>query len=127
MDNVILKKIDNVILSIKEKCDSAGTSVGDIFIILTFEILRVEISQKKITEYTISAVNQIASNTSHTDYYRDFRELYNQLHDCYIDISELDSRFYDADLPRLVSFEVTSWQKYISKASSSLLNTLPLS
>lgn len=123
----LLNKIDNLIDKIKNKIEKGGQGAADIFIILTFEIARAEIKNKRLTDLTIDALREISATTSHYYYYRDYRDLYEELHHVYIEISKLDKKFYDADFPIYVNFESSSWINYIGNASSELLNDLPKS
>jgi len=127
MYNLILKRIDNVILAIKKKYDSNCITAPDIFIIFAFEILRCEISLKRISENTISAIKEIGSTTSHYYYYRDYSSLYNDIQNLYTEICKLDNRFTDVDFESSINFELHTWSKYLSESSSLLLKDLPMS
>lgn len=127
MDSLILEKIDNVIQEIKKKYDSSGITAADIFIILSFEILRCEIALKSISSNSLSAIGEIASTTSHFYYFRDYPLLYRDIQKIYIEISKIDKRFNDADFESSVNFELDSWTKHVSDASSNLLRGLPMS
>ncbi|MDR7211943.1 hypothetical protein [Flavobacterium piscis] len=127
MDNLILKKIDGVIQEIRRKYESSGITAADIFIILSFEMLRCEIVLKKVSSNSVSAIREIASTTSHFYYFRDYPFLYNVVQDVYIEISKIDGRFNDADFESSVNFGLDSWTRHVSDTSSSLLKELPMS
>lgn len=127
MDSLILEKIDNVIQGVKDKYDSQGITAADMFIIMSFEIIRCEIALKKVSSNSVSAIIEIASTTSHFYYFRDFNELYKDIQDVYIEICKIDNRFNNADFSGDVNFELESWIKYVSDASRNLLKRLPMS
>ena len=123
----LINKIDNLIIEIKNKIEKGGQGAADIFIILTLEIVRAEIINERLSDFTIDALREISATTSHFYYYRDYRELYDELHIVYLEISKLDKKFYDADFTRSIGYEISSWINYINKASLELLNNLPTS
>ncbi len=127
MNNSIINKIDTVITEIKNKTASNGYSAADLFIILTFELLRAELKINKVSNDTVGAINEISATTSHFYYYRDFKSIYEQLDSIYIDISKLDSRFSDADLEQKINFKLSSWKEYLNTETGKLLNELPTS
>lgn len=118
----LLKKIDNLITQIKNKIEIGGQGAADIFILLTLEITRAEIINGNISDLTIGALKEISATTSHFYYYRDYRDLYNQLNDVYIEISKLDGKFHNADFESSVNYNVATWAEYISKSSFNLIN-----
>lgn len=127
MDSLILEKIDNVIQGVKDKYDSQGITAADMFIIMSFEIIRCEIALKKVSANSVSAIIEIASTTSHFYYFRDFNALYKDIQDVYIQICKIDNRFNNADFSGDVNFELESWIKCVSDTSRNLLKRLPMS
>lgn len=126
MNDNNLKNIDELLKRVKQKADEIGMTSGDMFIILTLEILRGELTSKEeITELTISACREITSTTSHFYYYRDYPDLYKYLQEVFQEISKLDIRFFSADLTDFVGFEVKDWHNYINIATKNLLENLP--
>jgi len=125
MKEDILNKIDELIKRVQQKADEIGMTSADMFIILTLEILRGEITSKnEITELTISAFREISATTSHFFYYRDYPDLYKYLQEVFKDVSKLDSRFFSADIST-IGFEVKDWHNYIITATKNLLLNLP--
>jgi hypothetical protein len=120
MENNIIKLIDKLIREVKNKVDLNGMSTADIFIILTFEILRGEIVNERLSQITISAILEIGANTSHFYYYRDYPELYKKLQNGLNEIYKIDPRFLLADI-ELIGSEIKNWQDYLEKSTKELL------
>ncbi len=127
MENNILYKIDILVAHIKKKIDSVGMTVGDMFIILTLEILRAEIKSKGgISELTIKACIEIRSSTSHYYYYHDAPELYKHLQEIFHEIYTLDKKFLSADISG-IGYKLINWQEYITTSIKELWEKLPVS
>jgi hypothetical protein len=124
MKNKISKDIDLLIEKIKSKQDGTSPLAADFFIILTLEILRVELQNNNISEMTIRACNEISSTTSHFYYYKDNLELYKQLQSTFNEIHKSDSRFYSADI-NSIGFTKSDWNKYLNEAITKLIEQLP--
>ncbi|MGV3611423.1 MAG: hypothetical protein ACO1N0_10765 [Fluviicola sp.] len=125
MNNQIIAQIDTLIAAIKNKIASDGYSAADLFIILTFELFRAELSIGKVSNDTVGALNEISATTSHFYYFRDFKGIYEQLQTVYAEISKPDSRFFDSDLESKINFELSSWKEYLTNETGKLLDDLP--
>ena len=127
MNNSILDKIDWVVKEIKTKTTSNGYSAADLFVILTFELFRAELSIGKVSNYTVRVISEISATTSHFYYFRDFKTIYEQIQNIYIEISNQDKRFSDSDIEPGVNFELSSWKDYLTIETEKLLHELPTS
>ncbi|WP_415327956.1 hypothetical protein [Chryseobacterium sp. MMS23-Vi53] len=116
--------IDEIIKKIKEKGSKTELRYGDARVILSLEILRLEISiSQKISINSIKAFNEISAITSYENYKDIYPEIYNLLDSLSIKIGTLNPEFYNADIG-IVGFSNDKWKKHFSKWINSLMDDL---
>ena len=116
--------LDRAIKSIKEKGDSEGFNYADTKIILTLEIVRMEISNlNRLTDESLKALNEISAMTSFENYKSSHPHLYDQIQKIYYRFSSLNDNFGSLDLG-IIGLNNKSWVKYFRKSTKYLLEQL---
>lgn len=116
--------LDRVLKSIREKGDREGFTYTDTRLILTFNIIRLEISSfKKLTDQSLKALNQIGGMTSYEHYKSTHPHLYDQIQDAYYGLSSFNENFSSADIG-IIGFKNKLWCKYFRKSTKYLMEQL---
>ena len=116
--------LDYAIKLIKEKGDSEGFSYADTRIILTFEIVRMEISNlNRLTDESLRALNQISGMTSYEIYKSTHPHIYECIQKAMLKLSIFNDNFYSADIG-IVGFKNKLWCKYFRKSTKYLMEQL---
>ena len=116
--------LDRAIKSIKGKGDREGFNYSDTKIILTLEIVRMEISNiNRLTDESLKALNEIRSMTSYENYKSSHPLIYDQIYQAIISLSSFNENFNSADIG-IVGFKNKLWCKYFRKSTKYLMEQL---
>lgn len=120
----LLHKIDRLIEAIKEKGDSSNFNYGDVKVIMTLEVLRLELStQELMTDDTLKAIREINSMTTREYYFHDFPEIFADIQLLVRNLDKYNLNYYSADLD-IIGFEHEKWRDFFKVAIDNLMQSL---